>query len=295
MSQTAATKKFIQEIEKGFRGFDRDEISHYNEDILVAFAEKRATFFLHYLPKSLKTDRLLSVIAETDKTNQCMRYISKNSTPIYRELASKAVASSYGNLTYVSKEVVDSDFIRETSSRAANSLYGFFEQYPDLVHQTFSTTEMEAVLWADKKACNQVVNGVLRGSIKTPLITDEFIQKSLLVCPSLISFIRKTERNHLALDLLNQGEWPEAFASDKPTDLKDAVKRMMKPKNSSVQNWQIAYAMTFGIAEVVKAMKTPSRIELLEEIYPKEEILPFLSNRQGMKIKGQWLEDSLGL
>lgn len=294
MRQTPITKQYIEEIRKGWRRFDNEDIHEYNDDILIAFAQ-RGDFFIHRLPKKMMTDKALSVVAELDKTNQCMKYISKDSTPIYRDIAVKAVASSYGNLTYVSKDVIDVDFIRDTVSRGATSLCGFFDHYSDLVHQTYSPSELEDILCANSIARNQVVGSILRGKIDTSLITDAFIQQSLLVCNSLASFIRKTDKKHLAFDLINQGGWPEAYVDDKPTDLKDAVKRMMKVKNSTVQSWQIAYAMTFGIAEVVKEMKTPSRIELLQEIYSREEILPHLSKRKGSKIKGQWLEDELGL
>lgn len=294
MSQTAETKKYIEEIRKGWRSFDVDGMFQYNDDILIAFAENGKSFIQH-LPEHRKTDPVLSVIAELDKTNQCMKYISQESTSIYQELAVKAVASSYGNLSYVSKNVVDADFMRETVARNARALSGFFESYSDLVHQTYSQSEMEAVLGSNKVARNQVLISVLQERIKTPLITDEFIQGSLLVCHSLASFIRKTDKKHLVLDLISQDGWPEAYVDDKPTDLKDAIKRMMKATNSTVQSWQIAYAMTFGIAEVVNVMKTPSRIEMLEEIYSREEILPHLSKRKGSKIKGQWLEDELGL
>jgi hypothetical protein len=294
MSQTEATKKLIEEIRKGWRSFDEALIDQYNDDVLIALVENGKTF-IHRLPQHLKTDPVLSVIAELDKTNQCMKYISQGSTPIYRELAVKAVASSYGNLRHVAEDIVDAGFVRDTVAMRASSLCAFFEQYPALVHEIYSTAEMEAVLCADTIARNQVVNDFLRGKFETPLITDAFIQQSLLVCNNLVGFLLKTEKKHLALDLIKQGEWPEKYANDKPSDLKDAVKRMMKVKNSTAQEWQKAYAMTFGIAEVVKVMKTPSRIELLEAIYSKEEILPFLSKGKDMKIKGQWLEDALGL
>ena len=70
---------------------------------------------------------------------------------------------------------------------------------------------------------------------------------------------------------------------------------MMKPLSSTVQTWQIAYAMTFGIEKVVQAMKSPSRIELLESIYTRAEILPHLNQRKDLKAKGRWLEEDLGM
>jgi hypothetical protein len=294
MSQTEATKKLIEEIRKGWRVYGEDQIDQYNDDVLIALAENGKTF-IHRLPQHLKTDPVLSTIAELDKTNECMKYISQGSTSIYRELAVKAVASSYGNLWHVAKDVVDTAFVRDTVAMKASSLCAFFERYPALVHEIYSIAEMEVVLCADTIARNQVVGAVLRGKFETPLITDAFIQQSLLVCHSLVGFVLKTERKHLALDLIKQGKWPEKYENDRPSDLKDAVKRMMKVTNSTAQEWQKAYAMTFGIAEVVKEMKTPSRLELLQQIYTRQEIAPHLPKRRGSKIKGEWLEDSLGL
>lgn len=296
MSQSAeSTKEFIDQIKKGgWRFFEVDDVHLYNDDILIAFAQC-GTFFMDRIPRHMMTDPVLSVVAELDKTNQCLRFFTPDDTPIYRELAVKAVASSSGNLMYVSEDFVDAEFVRDTVTSGPSSLCAFLRGYPAIVHQIYDKPGLEALLSADTIARNQVVSDALKGKFETPLITDDFIQQSLLVCNGLIGSVLKTDKKHLVLDLINRGEWPEAYAKDKPEDLKDAVKRMMKPMSSVAQSWQKAYAMTFGVAEVVKAMKAPSKMELLEAIYTREEILPHLTQRKDLKAKGRWLEDSLGL
>lgn len=289
-----STDQFVAKIKAGIRFFDPNDADLYNDEILIAFAQADK-MIVNRLPKDLLTDPVLLAIAQYSRYNLCMNYISPEQTEIYREIAMIAVSTNHSNLKFVKADIVDVDFIQETVARGPRSLCGFFERYHDLVHQIYDKQSLEAAIREDRGARTEVMNMVLREKLETPLITDTFIQESLLLGTSLISFILKNHRKHLAIELIGRGEWPASLANDKPSDLNDAVKRMMKPMSSTTQDWQRAYAMTFPIAEAVKAMKTKSKLELLETIYTRAEILPHLTQRRDLKAKGRWLEEDLGM
>lgn len=289
-----STEQFVAKIKAGTRFFDPNDADLYNDAILIAFAQSEK-MIVNRLPRNLMTDPVLLAIAQYSRYNLCMNYISPEQTQSYRDIAMIAVSKNHSNLKFVKEDIVDADFVRETVARGPRSLCAFFNGYYDLVHQIYDKQSLEAALRDDKGARTEVINMVLRDQLETPLITDTFIQESLLLGTSLISFILKNHRKHLAIDLIGQGKWPESLANDKPTDLNDAVKRMMKPMSSTVQDWQRAYAMAFPIAEAVKAMKTKSKLELLETIYTRAEILPHLTQRRDLKAKGRWLEEDLGM
>lgn len=100
---------------------------------------------------------------------------------------------------------------------------------------------------------------------------------------------------NLLFEIINDGAWPDAYLNSRPKDLDDALKKLLKPKNTTEQSWQRAYVMTFGLDEALKLCKSPGRMDVLEGIYSREEIMPHLKNRKGNRLKGEWLEDALGL
>lgn len=289
-----SNQKLVENIKKGWSFYDESEAHSYNAEVLIAFAEAGQNF-IHRIPKELLSESVLKSVAKNDKTNQCLKYISADDVIDYREIAVSAISSSYGNTRHVNDNYVDTNFIKEVAHKNPAALCAFLELYHDLTHQALDIATFEDFVFHENANINQVVGGYLRNSFSTKLITDDFIKRSALKSPSLIYPLLHSTKKQIAFDLINNSEWPEAIINDKPTDLKDAVKRMMKPLSSTVQTWQIAYAMTFGIEEVVRAMKSPSRIELLESIYTRAEILPHLNQRKDLKAKGRWLEEDLGM
>lgn len=289
-----SNQRLLENIKKGWAYYDESEAHSYSDEALIAFAEAGQNF-IHRIPKDLLNETVLNAIAKNDKTNQCLNYILPEDIVDYRSIAVAAISSSVGNVRYADSKYVDHDLILEVANNNPAVLGTLLETYPDVTHQAISIDTFEDLVFRKSANINQVVGGYLRNSFSTNLITDDFIRRSALKSPSLIYPLLHSEKKQIALDLIKNSEWPEAIINDKPTDLKDAVKRMMKPLNSTVQTWQMAYAMTFGIEAVVRVMKTPSRIELLESIYTRAEILPHLTQRKDLKAKGRWLEEDLGM
>jgi hypothetical protein len=294
--QDQSTQDFIAKIEHGLAPFVKGDEPSYSDEILIAFA-RHGVDFIEHLPKSRMSDPVLLAIAENTNSSHLhpLRYFNPEDTKIYRDLAILAVAGSCVNLNYVSEEFVDAQFIRDTVEKSPYSLTEFLTKYTSVVEQAYDTTAIEAILEANQQVRSNVIFGLLHGDFKTPWVTDNFIKRSLVPCPGLMIALLDTDKSHLGIEIVREGQWLDFYAKDKPADLKDAIKRMRKPMSLVAQSWQLAYAMTCDIAEVIKSLKHPRKIELLESIYSRDEILPHLSKRTDFEIKGKWLEDALGL
>lgn len=118
------TRKYIEDIKKGWRSFNEYDLKDYNEEILVELA-KHGGSFANKLPEHLKTDLVLIALAENDKSNSFMKHVSPNDTHIYRDVAIKAISSSPGNIRYVETSSIDKQFIIDTVNFAPQSLCAF--------------------------------------------------------------------------------------------------------------------------------------------------------------------------
>lgn len=296
MALTATeTAKLIDSISTGSYPFDLNEIDDYTDEVLIAFAVNDKSI-IDKLPKSRMTDPVLFAIAENETFWDMLRFVNDEDTSQYRAIAIRSVATNSRNLQFVAEDYVDKDFLGDVLSLGGTySIKNFFNFYPDVANEFFGKDGLEALMESDQAIRARVLHDLLNGDLKNAPITDTFIKDSLVFCPGLVASLKKSGREHLALEVIRDGGWPEQYAADKPSDLKDAVKRMAKPMSSTAQSWQKAYAQTFGIAEVVKAMKSSRHIELLETIYSRAEILPHLTQRRDLKAKGRWLEEDLGM
>lgn len=275
--------------------FHKDDLYKYSDEALIAFAETNHSF-IDQLPKERMTDKVLFAVAEHDTFFSVLSFVNPEDTTRYRDLAIKAVSKTPANLYFVDTSYVDKSFLLEVvTPKNPSAIAYFFKHYPALTSETFSPKDLESLLLHNAGIRNSFLHELLTFKSITANISDEFIRHSLPSSPGIIASILETDKRNLALEVINAGEWPEQYAADKPIDLKDAVKRIMKPMSSTAQAWQKAYAMTFGIEAVVKIMKTPTRIAILETMYTREEIKPFLKAKNDHKLKGRWLEDDLGM
>lgn len=292
---TTETAKLIDSINSRGYSFDLKEIDDYNDDVLIAFAVNDISI-IDKLPKSRMTDPVLFAVAENEKFWDILRFVNDEDTAHYRDLAIRAVATNPRNLQFVHERHVDTAFVGNVLALdGSHSITSFFNLHQDVAKEFFGDDGLEALMKADQAARSRVLHDFLTGILSSAPISESFIRDSLVVCPGLISSLKTSGRENLGIEVIKDGGWPEQYASDRPTDLKDAVKRMAKPMSTVAQAWQKAFAKTFGIAEVVKAMKSSRHIELLETMYSRAEILPHLNQRKDFKAKGRWLEEDLGL
>ena len=296
MTLTAAeTAKLIDTINTGSYSFDLNEIDDYTDEVLIAFAVNDKTI-IDKLPKSRMTDPVLFAVADNERFWDILRFVNDEDTNQYRALAIRAVATNSRNLQFVPERHVDPEFLGDVLALGGSyAITSFFNLHPAVTNEFFGQNGLEALMENDQSVRTRVLHDLLIGHLQDAPITDVFIKDSLVVSPGLVASLHRSGREHLALEVIRDGGWPEQYAADKPSDLKDAVKRMAKPMSSTAQSWQKAYAKTFGVAEVVKAMKSSRHIGLLETIYTRAEILPHLTQRRDLKAKGRWLEEDLGM
>jgi hypothetical protein len=291
----AETEKFIEAIRTGSYSFDEDTIDDYSDDFLVAFAERDISF-INKLPKSRMSDPVLFAVAENEKFWDMLRFVNDEDTTQYRALAVRAVATNSRNLYFVPETYVDRQFLSDVLALGGNyAIDSFYSLHPQVAKEFFGPHGLEELMESDLNIRNRLLSDFLIGHLENADITESFVQESLVLCPGLVASLKRSGREHLVVEVIRQGGWPEQYASDKPTDLKDAIKKMKKAISSVAAGWQRAYIKTLGTAEVVRAMKSARTLEMLENIYTREEILPHLTNRRDLKTKGKWIEDALGL
>lgn len=288
-------KKYIEDIRKGWRSFNEYDLPDYNEEILVELA-RHGSSFIHKLPAHLKTEQVILALAENDKSNTFMSHISPSDTKAYRDVAIKAISSSPGNVRYVESSYIDKNFMIDTVSASPQALSALLKEYHDIFHDTFDTTAVEKALDRSDSARTMFLSGIISGKTPTTLIFDEYIKKTLLSTPSIAGHLMRANfKTNLLLEIISEGGWPDAHSNCKPNNLDDAFRKLLKPKSTTVQSWQQAYVMTFGLEKALKLCKSSGRMDVLEGIYSRDEIMPHLKNRKGNRVKGEWLEDALGL
>lgn len=296
MTQTnTKAQQIIHSINELGCSFDINEIDDYTDDVLIAFAVKDISF-IDKLPKNRMTDPVLFAVAENERFWDIMRFVNDEDTTQYRDLAIRAVATNSRNLQFISDQYVDVTFLEAVlAADGYYSISAFHTFHPDVANQHFGQDGLQTLMESDATIRDRLLHEFLNGNLNNANITDEFIKDSLVMCPGLAQPLKRASREHLLVEVVKEGGWPAAYANDKPSDLDDAIRRMRKPMSSIALAWQRAYVKTFDMTEVVKALKAPSKIEMLETIYTRAEIRPHLTQRRDAKIKGQWLEDDLGM
>lgn len=286
-------QQFIQEIQNGHCFFYEDEVDGYSDDALIAFAN-RGEYLIGYLPKNRLSHAVLKAVIENDQWNEALKYFTSHDTPHYKEMAILAVSKSWTQLKFVEPDVVDAEFYTKTIAQNPKALYVYLVRHPTLLEQLIKPQELEDKINTGALNRAAVIGGVVRGKIKTTLISDAYLQKSLLELPHLFAEALQSEFKPLAFELVAQGGWPSAYADQKPSCIKDAVKGF-KASGAYLAAWHQTYILNCGIEKAVNAMKGPRTLGLLETLYTKEEIKPYLKGPQGNKVKGKWLEDEIGL
>jgi hypothetical protein len=281
----------LDQIGRGLR-FSKYELSQYDEDVLVAFLEDGQAIYVD-IPADMITLRVQMAAAEFDQTGMLMQNIQPNDTTQYKALAIAAVASDWRNLKDVATDCIDQDFMNSVLEQTPEALVAFFTQDPAMVEKAFDQTSLEQFLMVNQSALFATISAYVSGGISTNLITDTFIQKMTMSMAGLGSKVFKSSRQHLMLDGIRDGGWPETLFEGRPVDLEQGIKRAMKPTSSLKLDWHKAYIKSHDIKEVVKAMKTPQREEMLLSLYTREELQPHMLKNQ--RVKGKWLSDELGL
>jgi hypothetical protein len=293
MTNASNDQQLIQEIQNGHCFFYEDEVDRYSDDALIAFAN-RGEYMIEYLPKNRLSHAVLKAVIENDRWSEAMKFFSSKDTPHYKEMAILAVSKSWTQLKFVEPEVVDAEFYTKTIAKNPKALYVYLVRHPTLLEQLIKPQELEDKMNTGGLNRAAVIGGVIKGKIKSTLISDAYLQKSLLELPHLFAEVLQSEFKPLALELVAQGGWPTAYADQKPSSIKDALKGF-KESGAVVAAWHQTYILNCGIEKAVNAMKGPSTLGLLETLYTKEEIKPYLKGPQGNKVKGKWLEDELGM
>jgi hypothetical protein len=287
-------QQLIREIQNDEAYFDEDEVDSYSDEVLIAFANKRH-LIVEYLPKNRMSYAVLKAVIENDPMNYALKYITSKDTQHYQEMATLAVSRDYTQLKHVEPKFVDLDLCAKILDKKPNSIYTFLIRYASLVEQLITPEELEDRMTTGKINRVAIIAKVIAGQIKTSLVTNAYIKESLLCIPHLMADTLKSEFKPLAMNLMTEGCWPADYASHKPSSLKDAVKSLKASGTSSVVAWHQAYIMSFGIEKVVQVMKAPRNLALLETLYSRDEIKPYLNGLEGNKAKGKWLEDEMGL
>lgn len=287
-------QELIEDIQRGLAHFDQYDVDGYSDEVLIIFARKKNDI-IKYLPKDRMSYDVLRAVVENDQRMHAFEYITSRDTDSYRELALLAVEKSWTSLKFIEREFVDSDFFKQSIQVKPKAIYTFLLHYPALVEALLSSQDLEAMLDIDRFSRNAIVGSVIRGKTETSLINDDYIKQTLLTCPNLLSDTTKSDRKSLAMELLDEGGWPADYSGLKPSGLNEAIKQLKTLTKGTQADWNRAYIMSFGIDQVVKAMRSPSKLPLLETIYTREEILPHLTQRRDLQAKGRWLEDDLGM
>jgi hypothetical protein len=287
-------QRLIEKIKLGELNFIEEEIDSYSDEVLIAFAGEYA-YFLEDLPKDRLSYGVLKAAINKSTPIDPLKHFSSQDTPHYRELALLAVSKSGSQVKFVEPEFVDADFFREAIKQNPKSMHSFLLRYAPLVEQVYTQKELEFIIDSSKLNKHIILTGIMSAKVKNNLLSDAYIKKTILDYPGLIAEAIKSDYKHLAIELLNAGDWPSAQAGDRPSNLKEAVKRLLDSNTETFNEWHKAYILNFGIEKVVDAMKGHKTLPLLEKFFTREEILPHLSGQQGKKAKGKWLEEELGL
>lgn len=291
MSESTNSSELISLIGRGLT-FSKYELENYDERVLIAFLRNGQSIF-GLIPKEMVTERIRDIAAECDKSGNVMEYIAPGDSPAYRALSIAAVASNFGNLKHVEASMVDFSFIESVTKETPSAIVAFFQNYPALIASSFDRVKLEAFLSERTGAAVKLIIDYLGGRIETDLINDDFIQRMVAERPLIGTELFKSSKQALMVNSIKQGAWPPSIAEHKPESLADAIKKVMLPNSSNLQAWHKAYIKTHDTQAVIALMDTPARSAMLESIYTRDELMPFMKTNN--KVKGRWLCDDLGL
>lgn len=91
------------------------------------------------------------------------------------------------------------------------------------------------------------------------------------------------------VNYMNMGGWPSDLK--KPDGVAEGLGLAMRKKNDPIYKF---YLLHIGIDEVIKCASTTAQFNLIYDVFPRQEIEPFL-NLVPQALKGRHLEDDLGL
>jgi hypothetical protein len=248
--------ELLSQIGRGLR-FSKYDLAQYDEDVLTAFLEDGQAIF-HDIPDDMVTDRVRKTAAEFDSTGMIMQHMQPDVTPGYRDIAIASVISDWRNLKDVSADYVDQDFMHAVIEHTPEAIFAFFRDCPAITHAAFTEDTLEQFLLINPGANVLTLSYFVSGSFQSPLITDDFIQKSTMNQAGLGSPVFNSPKQYLMIEGIKAGGWPPTALTLKPTDLEHAVKGAMKAISSHQLNWHKAYIKSHDIKEVIRVMNTPA-------------------------------------
>lgn len=125
----------------------------------------------------------------------------------------------------------------------------------------------------------------------------DVVKEQLKKTPDNYSFMDKLGQLGFLSKMLKEDEWPksEGNLTYKPfKSLADGVSRFMRSdKESALHCLHKAYVMTYPVEEVIAAMKTPARREVLLNMYPTDVLRQHSGSDR--ELRGKLLEQEIGL
>jgi hypothetical protein len=267
-------------------------LSDYNnEELVAALTEGRN--ILYDLAKSRVTDEMReAAVGSQSQGNYCaMKYIGFEDTPRYREFALTACMQNSGNIPYLSPNIIDTSFIAEISRDGGYTPGLLFRHFSNAVNIALDHLDSLKPIFLSTSSLLMIVKYWADGKIQSPFLTAEFFAERISSYGIFADAFYKTRWENLLLNSIKSGGWPDNIT--KPDSLKSAVKMAMTVNSSLQQKWYLAYIKTHPIEEVVKHMNTDARLDALNKMYTREELLPHLAKNTKARVK--WLEDDLGL
>jgi hypothetical protein len=125
----------------------------------------------------------------------------------------------------------------------------------------------------------------------------DVVKEQLKKTPDNYSYMDKLGQLGFLSKMLKEDEWPKSEGNlvYKPfKGLADGVSRFMRSdKESALHYLQKAYVLTFPVPEVIAAMKTPARREVLLGLYPVDVLREHAHGDRNLR--GKILEQDIGL
>lgn len=278
---------------KNGKAFDLNEFNEglYDDSVLIAFLEN-GNEILHLIPKGVVTEEIFEIAVEEDKCGRIMRHINPEDTLNYAKLAMSAISLDAKNVRYLSPSVIDTEFFFKALSYNSKTLSEFFVHHPELMDLIDSEILDDKIF----KHCFSaeiisVCMKICTGEIVSERFSDDFIKLHLARVPGVASPVFRSDKRFLISDVIRNGQWPDNI--DKPLDINDCFKKIFRATSSVFSIWYKGYILAQPLEEVIKNVKTESRIELIETLYSREELIPHMRNNH--RALGRWLERDIGL
>jgi hypothetical protein len=273
---------------------------------------------LEGIPLPLVTDTMRAVFI---RNTGSFGPIDASNTPNYQALALEAVQRSPGMIMAVDRRVITEEFMlkaiahRETGPMVLwNVLNNWDDRFLHAITQRVMDYGLSRSLHAALMAAMTFpgINPIPK-SIRE-MVTDEQLSLALIDNTYELGFLKDMGKLHLLTQAFADGYWPSKndeayfntgplqFRFHKPT-LAQAIEERITVKNGHSHGQDFdnkalrlffgAFIQTFAIDEVLAHCRTPAHVKMLEEMYSREQIRPFLKSHS--VLKALLLEDALGL